>query len=110
MLARSNQLQILESSQPIIDEPKLLVNDIKWTALQIEYLHSQGIRIADKEWFISSWFSKFHGRERHLLRVSSSGARVPYDVYQLSRNKSPMSLLIDGTMILFVLLLMTKIM
>ena len=28
------------------------MNDIKWTALQIEYLHSQGIRIADKEWFI----------------------------------------------------------
>ena len=81
MLARSNQLQKLESSQPIIDEPKLLVNDIKWTALQIEYLHSQGIRIADKEWFISSWFPKFHGRERHLLRVSSSGARVPPDVY-----------------------------
>ena len=56
VLARSNQLQKLESSQPIIDEPKLLVNDIKWTALQIEYLHSQGIRIADKECFIS----KFH--------------------------------------------------
>ena len=88
MLARSNQLQKLESSQPIIDEPKLLVNDIKWTALQIEYLHSQGIRIADKEWFISSWFSKFHGRERHLLRVSSSGARVPPGVYQLDRNNS----------------------
>ena len=53
MFARSNQLRNLESSQPIIAEPKLLVNDIKWTALQIEYLHSQGIRIADKERFIS---------------------------------------------------------
>ena len=56
VLARSNQLRNLESSEPIIAEPKLLINDIKWTALQIEYLHSQGIRIADKEWFIS----KFH--------------------------------------------------
>ena len=55
VFARSNQLRNLESSQPIIAEPKLLVNDIKWTALQIEYLHSQGIRIADKERFISQF-------------------------------------------------------
>ena len=116
-----NQLKMLESSQPNIDEPKILMNDIKWTALQIEYLHSQGIRIVDKEWFILKLL-RFSNYLRSLTQphsTSTQGDCATYSCYiflwvwyfmlVLSSNDSFISLSIDGTMILFALLSMMKI-